>query len=81
MLTRLMFLQALVGVVRVPVFACALALLIGTVAVSGAGILLREGLRAWATFWTGGYKGAGASDHRRRGLGPIGPGDSARHEA
>ena len=39
--------RALVGVARIPVFACALVLLVGTVTIAGANLLIREGMRAW----------------------------------
>ena len=39
--------RALVGVARIPVFACALVLLVGTVTITGANLLILEGMRAW----------------------------------
>ena len=47
MLARSRFGRLLVGVARVPVFAFALVLLVGTVTISGANVLVREALRAW----------------------------------
>lgn len=48
MLARLRFGRLLVVAARVPVFAFALVILIGTVTISGANALLREALRARA---------------------------------
>jgi hypothetical protein len=82
MLAQLRVDRVLVSVVRIPVFACvfacALALLVGTVTVSGAGVPIGEGLRAWAAFRTRGYTGASTSRHQLRDTGLIVPGAPAR---
>lgn len=49
--------RALVSVARIPVFACALVLLVGTVTISGANTLIREGLRAWTEIKVGDTQG------------------------
>ncbi len=70
MLARLRFGRALVGVARIPVFACALVLLVGTVTISGANVLIREGLRAWAETRAGRRTRVGTNEHERRRASP-----------